>query len=402
MSISSPELLANVTKREELQNELLAKGSRFIAPRGNPRAPVWIIGEAGGEQEEKEGYAFVGPSGKEQDRMLSDSGFQQSEIYFTNPYKVRPPDNKLPRLGELGIASEVYLDEFFEELRQFRPPFIITCGKTPTQLLCPATKPQINRKTTSEDSKKDNFGKFRGSLLASPELSWPHYVVPIYHPAFVLRNWSERPVSVLIYSKVREEFSWWRTHGQQHQPLPERKITIEPSETEIVERLTEIYDKKTRVSVDIEMVWSRKPKHRLVFTIAFATSPGEAFSFCIWDYSTFATRSIMRVCNQVLLSCPIIGQNFIGFDSHWLRTIGLDVDVRKVSDTLIRHHVLWPEFEHNLGFMSMQYTRQPFFKEDGKKWTFKNKAPLMRYNCMDAMVTYEVWLEQEKEFDARR
>jgi hypothetical protein len=47
----------------------------------------------------------------------------------------------------------------------------------------------------------------------------------------------------------------------------------------------------------------------------------------------------------------------------------------------------------------MQYTRLPYFKDEGKGWTLREGLPkLKRYNCLDACSTYEVWEEQETEF----
>jgi hypothetical protein len=49
----------------------------------------------------------------------------------------------------------------------------------------------------------------------------------------------------------------------------------------------------------------------------------------------------------------------------------------------------------------MQYTREPYYKDEGKNWTVKEKTSMKRYNAKDCCVTYEVWERQEEEFDER-
>ena len=70
---------------------------------------------------------------------------------------------------------------------------------------------------------------------------------------------------------------------------------------------------------------------------------------------------------------------------------------------MVRHHVLWPELSHKLQFMVMQYTREPYFKDEGKNWDLRreSKRKLMVYNCKDAATTIEIYLGQEEEFDER-
>ena len=107
--------------------------------------------------------------------------------------------------------------------------------------------------------------------------------------------------------------------------------------------------------------------------------------------------------NEIFSTKWQIGQNYTTFDAHWLRALGFDVNLSLVHDTLIRHHILWPELPHKLQFQTFQYTREPYYKEEGKGWSLKEGLDrLMKYNCKDTLVTYEVFNEQEKEFADRK
>jgi hypothetical protein len=51
--------------------------------------------------------------------------------------------------------------------------------------------------------------------------------------------------------------------------------------------------------------------------------------------------------------------------------------------------------------MTRQYTREPYYKDEGHGWSFKDMRKLKRYNALDVTVTYEVYLAQEQEFKER-
>jgi hypothetical protein len=96
-----------------------------------------------------------------------------------------------------------------------------------------------------------------------------------------------------------------------------------------------------------------------------------------------------------------IGQNFFNFDLYYYEYLGFEFDYTRIEDTLIRHHVLWPELPHKLQYLCRQYTREPYYKDEGQGWSVKNMDNLKRYNALDATVTYEVFEGEEEEFAER-
>lgn len=377
-----------------LRTALSQKGLRYVGTRGNTRSNVCILGEAPGEREDLKGIPFIGPSGYLLDKMLNEGGFQASEVWFTNPVKTRPPDNKMDRLHELGIPIKTFHDAFWEELEYYKPTIIVSCGKTPTQLLCPFTKP--TRIIKKQDEKKDGFGHWRGSLLTSPFLTWPHYIVPMYHPAFVLRQYSEREICIFILQRAFEEWKYYARH-KVLQSLPTRNITTSPSFDYACSFLRRCLASSDPISVDIELLRRKVP-----YTISFAISPLEAISLSFWNYPPYQLTVLWRLMDEVFRTKWQIGQNYTTFDAHWLRALGFSVNLSLVHDTLIRHHILWPGLRHKLEFQTLQYTRQPYYKEEGHSWTPKAGIDkLMRYNCLDTLVTYEIFNAQSEEFKDR-
>lgn len=384
-----------MTADDTLKAAILSKGLRYVGTRGNTSSNVCILGEAPGEREDAKGLPFIGPSGYLLDTMLNEVGFSNRDVWFTNCYKTRPPDNKMDRLHELGIPHKIFHEQLFEELDQWKPKIIIACGKTGTQLLCPETKPP--RKSTKKEDETGGFGNWRGSRLISPLLSWSHYVIPMYHPAYVLRSYEEREICVFILQGAFEEWQYARKNSAL-QPLPMRGIITNPSFDIAYDFLRRCLSSPEPISIDIELL-----KRKVPYTISFALSPYEAISMSFWNYQPIELRTLWRKMDEVFRTKWQIGQNYTTFDCHWLRAMGFDVNLSLVHDTLIRHHVLWPELPHKLQFQTLQYTREPYYKDEGKGWSLKEGLDrLMKYNCKDTLVTYEVFLEQEKEFADRK
>ncbi len=372
-------------KTEALKAKCLTLGRKYVGFRGDPRAPIWVVGEAPGADEDQAGVPFVGSSGRELDRMLSEAGLSFGDICFVNPYKVRPPLNDIERFEETGITIKESEEQFYEELNDYKPAFIIPVGGTALQILCGFT--------IDPRDKESKISKWRGSLLSSEELSWSHFVIPNFHPAYILREWSDRDVAVFIFRRVKEEFDYWRANGR-HQPLPARELIVDPSFDESREYLRSLLNDDRPISADIELLARRVP-----ICIALSNRRESAISVSYFDYPPREQAVIWKLIDELQRTKHIIGQNWTTFDANWVEALGFSSGVASCDDTLVRHHVLHPEMSHKLDFQVMQYTREPFYKDEGKGWTVREGLPkLKRYNCKDAACTLEVYEEQELEF----
>ena len=378
-------------KRAALKALCAAKNAVFVGNRGPCGAPLVAIGEAPGADEDTSGSPFVGVSGRLLDQMLSEAGFATNEVWFTNVYKTRPPDNDLDRFDEVGIPATAFHEELLEELYLHKPTFILACGATPLSFLCP--------QTVSSKTDKAGISHWRGSLLESPLLTWPHYVFPIYHPAFLLREWSEKYFNTFLLCKLKAELEFFRKNGRL-QSLPERELIVEPSFAEAYEYLSDILacsnDASAPTSVDIELL-----RRRIIYCVSFAKHSNSAISIGFGDYDIDSSTRLFRLMDRILSTNSVVGQNYINFDAHWFRHTGFNVNTNLVHDTRIRHNILWPELPHKLEVLTMQYTREPYYKEEGRSWNRvagSGKRQLMRYNCKDTCVTREAYDVQELEF----
>src|SRR5690606_4469797 len=73
---------------------LRTTATNTVIARGNPQAPLMIIGEAPGRDEDAQGAPFVGESGQLLDRMLMAIGRDESNVYISNVIFWRPPGNR--------------------------------------------------------------------------------------------------------------------------------------------------------------------------------------------------------------------------------------------------------------------------------------------------------------------
>jgi DNA polymerase len=138
---------------------------------GNPEAPVMIIGEAPGADEDRIGRPFVGRAGQLLDLMLAAIGLDRSKVQITNVIYWRPPGNRKPTTAEIASCLPFVL----RHIALARPIALVLAGGTAAGALL---------------SQSEGITRLRGRWfdLAVPGLETPVPTIPIFHPAFLLRT----------------------------------------------------------------------------------------------------------------------------------------------------------------------------------------------------------------------
>ena len=144
----------------------LKKGARnLVFSDGTPGAPVMIIGEAPGREEDREGRPFVGRAGQLLDRMLAAIGMsRQDSVLITNVLPWRPPQNREPRPDEIAMLKP-FLDR---HVALADPKVIVLMGNISCQAVLG----------------KRGITRLRGHW--DQALDKP--VLPMFHPAYLLRH----------------------------------------------------------------------------------------------------------------------------------------------------------------------------------------------------------------------
>jgi len=83
---------------------LRAMATRSVLPSGTPSSDLLIVGEAPGEDEDREGTPFRGPEGQLLDRMLDSIGLDRSAFILAPLIPWRPPGGRPPNAGELAVC----------------------------------------------------------------------------------------------------------------------------------------------------------------------------------------------------------------------------------------------------------------------------------------------------------
>jgi DNA polymerase len=89
-------------------------------------ADVFVIGEAPGAKEDRQGRPFVGPSGILLVQLLQVAGQNRQNVYITSCVKCRPPNNRTPHINELDTCQANWLNR---QLELVNPKIVLLLGK---------------------------------------------------------------------------------------------------------------------------------------------------------------------------------------------------------------------------------------------------------------------------------
>lgn len=361
--------------------------------------PIFILGEAWGENEARVHHALVGASGIALLQMMDEAGLidlsseDQSfirkywdtrdpnmvkmiwnlhpEFYTTNVFNFRPPgndiswvthdDNKVgkkegirgyPALVRGKFVKAEYqgeLDRLRDELLSVDPNLVIALGNTACWALLGETA----------------ITKIRGVTKMSTHCVAGFKVLPILHPAAILREWSQRPVTVIDLIKAKRE------SVSPDVIRPPVEIWIEPEIPDILEFKRRFIDGAKRVSVDIETSGTQitmvgiSPSRRVGIVIPFVD--GRRRNRCYWPtveieihawkiiQSILEDRKLVKVFQNGLYDIAFIWR------TTGIRTYSAD------EDTMLLHHALHPESLKGLGFLGSVYTDHGSWKQMREK-----------------------------------
>ena len=329
---------------------------------------IVFVGEAWGASEEKLQYPFVGAAGCELFRMLNAAGYgvpflpyqfnssirmlqqwQKTGITLLNVFSAHPPENNveffytrepsptfLPRrfdnrIHYLKPEYDSHVQQLHETLQELKPNVIVALGNSALWALgLPAT-----------------ISKLRGNVVESAFGK----VLPTYHPASVLRNWSQRIITILDLHKALRE-----SESPVISTLP-REIWTRPCIQDLY-KWWEMFGSRTNLlAFDIETI-----NNQQISEISFAANSTHALHvpffykenkrYVNWWIDAYEEFCAWRFVKMVLESdIPKIGQNCIQYDSYWLLK-EMNIAVKNIQhDTMQLSHAWALELEKSLRFL---------------------------------------------------
>lgn len=348
----------------------------LVKPYGDPSSRIAFVGEAPGFHEERLGEPFVGQSGALLTRLMQSAGISRTSSYITNVVKERPPNNDIstfiklkPQSGSAD-ATPKYLEYeklLYHELSQCRANVIVAVGGVALWALC----------------RKVGIMKWRGSIL---EMVGPvvQKVIPIIHPAAALRNNALTYVIFADLKRVAEEAE------SRSISRIERELISTPSYLEILAYLEWLYCHTTKVAYDIEVV------NEELYCMSFAESPlrGICIPFMKGGQDYFnptQEATIMRAVARVLEASHItkLGTN-LAFDNSFM-FMRYGIRVTKSDDVMVAQGIAYPDLPKSLAFITSFYTKEPYYKDDFKKWSNKAASDdsFRIYNIRDSVIPLE-------------
>lgn len=166
--------------------------NNLVFGEGPLQAPICIVGEAPGAEEDKLGRPFMGRSGKLLEGVLQEVGLSRTtDVYITNAVNWRPPNNRPPTLQEIN-ACRPFLHRHLELLK---PAVLLLVGRT-------AAKAVLGNDAPMHDLRPQwlEFVTAGGQRI-------PARVT--FHPAYILRNPAKRPDMLADLTVLKQ---WLQTH----------------------------------------------------------------------------------------------------------------------------------------------------------------------------------------------
>ena len=139
--------------------------TRAVPGQGHPHPRILFVGEAPGEEEDRQGLSFVGPAGQLLTQMIEAMGFKREDVFIANILKCRPPGNRTP-LPDERAACLPYLRE---QIAALKPDAIVALGGVAAQSLL-HTETGITRL-------RGTWSRFEGID-----------VMPTFHPSHLLHT----------------------------------------------------------------------------------------------------------------------------------------------------------------------------------------------------------------------
>lgn len=155
--------------------------TRAVPGAGPTDSAIMFIGEGPGYNEDKQGLPFVGQSGKYLEELLALIGLNRTQVFIGNVVKCRPPENRDPLPKEIETCTTLYL---FRQIELINPKVIVTLGRHSMGLFLPGAKiTQVHGQPRWKDDRA---------------------VLPLFHPAAVLRNPDLRGAMAADFKKIPE------------------------------------------------------------------------------------------------------------------------------------------------------------------------------------------------------
>ena len=332
---------------------------------GTSDAKIIILFDFPNPDVRRSGNTLGGRSGYALHQLLNQANIPVSECLITYCHEVIDNKNLINTKGVMSQAGNEIKRQVLNRLGKLVGNIVVPVGSFSCSVLTGDHRLKLNR----------------GSLTYNNEIK--KKVLPVMTPTSVAYVPADRLMCIWDLRKAKQH-STEETYKE-----PERTLHINPSVTEVENFLQ--YCKMSDnpiVSVDIETL------NGAVFCIGFA--PNADTAMCVnFDNRTLEEEvQLWRLCTELLIDTSVtkLGQNFI-FDMWFLAFKHNCFVAGPIEDTMVAHHIVYPDLPKGLGVLTTLHTDEPYYKEEGGYWKggVGDRTSFLNYNCKDVITTYKVW-----------
>ncbi len=366
-----------------------------LLQKGNRKAKILIVTDEPSAHDVKTGTPINGGAGTYLDQLLGKAGLTRSEVFITHIVHESSPIRDFSYwLRQANIMKLVPgLMQLKADIASINPNVIVALGPHALKIL----------------TNKVGIDKWRGSILPCT-LVPGHKVVGTYHPSFMLKVYDYKAIAGFDFRRVVEEsHSRAIVYPERLIYLPGGKVTYRVGTEWVVEERAYDVDEILNdmlgaeyLSTDIECHPDDHGGWQLT-CCGFSDRHERALVI-----DAFSGSNITRIARACAHPIKKVFQNGT-FDYTVLAERGIICN-NFAYDTMLGHHTLFAEsssgqdensnlagkkrqaaFAKGLGFQTSIYTREPYYKDDGKLWKITgDKDTFYRYNGLDCCVTKEI------------
>jgi len=352
-----------------------------------------IFGEAPGADEENLGVPFVGASGSMLNWALKTNNINRNMLFISNVIACRPPENDI-NSNEGKYAIPACRSGFFVDLEYLASNNVTTImalGATASKAFgidTPITKARGSVYTYVFNRPSGETFKF--------------FVIPTYHPSYVIRKHWKKSGGGTADNAVAwlSDFEKAARIAKDGWEKPKEEFNLSPTPQDVENFVARAIKENRRIGLDTETTsLNRSLATIVVLGLADSPTSGICIPFRTAPnmpaYTASGWARIEKALNKLFQSdVPFVVQNAL-YDLPILRRLGFPVNPDHVDDTIMLHHTISPEAEHNLGFITSIYGETPYWKEtflskEGSIWDM-DPTELRTYNMRDCVVLLQIY-----------
>lgn len=342
---------------------------------------VAIFGSEPSRDEDREKQVFIGGTGNLLNWAIASSGIRRNNCFLSNLTSCHAPDER-----ELKDAIGACRGGFFQDLDYLAE---VGCNSIIA----------LGEKSMRAFGISGGLKQNRGSVYEYKHKTYLFHVIPTFEPLELMaKHWKldgggngnngaawiadfKKAVSIAQegWTEIRELFN------------------VSPTVADVEKFASEVCAKKSLIAVDTETTGLGSNAKVVVIGLADTVERGICVPVLAEHGIPYFKPSewpiVEAILQKIFSTCPLLFQN-ASFDIPMLQRMGFEINIDAVEDTLLLHHTLSPESEHNLGFITSVYGKTPYWKEEFKNRSVSifemNQISMRTYNLRDCVVLHQV------------